>query len=178
MKVGILVEGDSDRSVVEAIVAKAAPPGVAFHTVRMGGRAAFGSAYSTVIQLLAKGYRQVVCVFNTDTALSDVVAEQRRRIELPLAERGLLDRVSVCPAIPYAELWLLSALGIERDVRVSPWEQVERVLGTAGTAATAPVRLSDRIDLARACAAHPDLAAFVAVISGFAAEAQVLVEAS
>jgi hypothetical protein len=115
MKIGFIVEGDGDRAAVESVARKLLP-GVRIHTVRLGGKAALPTAYTSVIELLRKGYDHVFIVFDADTTDGKVAAAQRRTVEASLREHKLDERTTVVAATPTVEEWLTSRNGHDRGV--------------------------------------------------------------
>jgi hypothetical protein len=106
MKLGFLVEGDTDRLVVEAIARRILPRGISFHTVRVGGKAALMSAYTSAIVLLSKGYDHVILIFDADTQDPESVVKQQVAIETTLVDHHLQEKVTVVAAIPTVTAWL------------------------------------------------------------------------
>src|SRR5688572_12416467 len=104
MKIAFFVEGNQERAAVEQVARRLLPRGVKMHVVRLGGKAALGTAYTSVPEMLAKGYEHVFIIVNAATpqdAATDV-----RQVDSTLREYGLTDRATVLPAIPDLSAWL------------------------------------------------------------------------
>lgn len=65
MKLGFIVEDDTDKIIVETLARRFLSAGVQFHIVRSGG---FHSAYITVFKFLEKSYNHIMILFDTDSA--------------------------------------------------------------------------------------------------------------
>jgi hypothetical protein len=109
-KIGFIVEGDTDKTIVESLARKIFGPKFHVHAVRRGGKAALTWAYTSALVLLEdKGYAHVIVVADADTTDPDDVERQRRRLEGIMSEHHLgPDVVTVCMAVPVIDAWLLA----------------------------------------------------------------------
>ena len=120
-KLAFIVEGDTDRVVVETLARQvwSAPPKI--HTVRLGGKAAVPWVWSTVLALLdEKNYDHVVILLDADSTSPDDVEVQRAAIRAQLRQHHFgEEEVSIAFAVPELEAWLIAdrAKEPERDSR-------------------------------------------------------------
>src|SRR5208283_4726955 len=103
MKLGLIVEGDWDKVIAESLAKRVLPPSVHVQTVRLGGKAALTTAYTTVFTFLSRGYEHAVLLFDADSSIAEVVAERRRRVEASLVEHHVSDRATAIPVVPVIE---------------------------------------------------------------------------
>ncbi len=164
LRLGFIVEGNSDRVVVEWIARELLPLETHIRTVRLGSHAALPSAYTSVLTFVSKGYDQVVLVYDSDTTLPDAVSEQQRTAELSLNEHGLLDRVSVCPAVPEIEAWLVAGIAELDPTVADPKELLRRFLGPSFFSGVDMDRLAAAFDVSLARRRSPSFSQFVEAI--------------
>jgi hypothetical protein len=151
-RIGFIVEGDLDRSIVEALVLRLLA-GKPFEPqfVRVGGKAAFSSAYVTALKLLDSGrYEHVIVLFDADTVEPAEIEWQRERIEVTLRQHQLgPEDVSVCVAVPAIEAWLLTRyLDLEKPESLpNVKEELGRRLGGMCITPSRAARLAEELDL-------------------------------
>lgn len=161
LRLGFIVEGDSDRIVVEWIARRLLPPEAQVRTIRLGSRAALPTAFTSVLTFFAKDYDQVIVVFDSDSTLTEVVAEQQRDVELSLCERGLLHRVSVCPAVPEIEAWIAAGIPELELPLENPKVSLLQLLRSPAIGANEVARLEGMFDLSLARQRSPSFSHFV-----------------
>jgi hypothetical protein len=83
----------------------------------LGGKAALTTAYTAVFTFLSRGYEHAVLLFDADSSIAEVVAEQRRRVEASLAEHHVSDRATAVPVVPAIEAWLVEEDDPKRKLR-------------------------------------------------------------
>ena len=105
MKIGFLVEGNGDKAAVEAVARRLLPRGVRFHTIRLGGKPALGTAYTSVFDLLGMGYDHVVILINALSSDERTAGDDRIRVESGLAEHRLQEHATVIVAVPDTAAW-------------------------------------------------------------------------
>jgi hypothetical protein len=124
-KIGFIVEGDVDKQVIAALVARIVPT-VEFKVVRLGGKAALTTAHTTAALFLHRGYSRVFIVFDTDTTDKAEIETQRAAVESSLREHDLLADCTIVPIAPSIHVWMSSKfLDGDRPSRVS--ELVQRI---------------------------------------------------
>jgi hypothetical protein len=149
-RIGFIVEGDLDRSIVEPLALRllAGKP-FAPQFIRVGGKAAFSSAYVTALKLLdRRRYEHVIVLFDADTIEPADIEWQREHIEQTLRQHQLgPEDVSVCVAVPAIEAWLLTRYLENPESLADAKEALARQL--AGTRVTPSVaaRLAEELDL-------------------------------
>jgi len=149
MKLGFIVEGDSHKAILERLVPKlisaSSPIRCAF--IRLGGRGALSTAYTSAIVLLGKKYDHVFIIFDTYTGYPDAVAEQEERVAAGVRQFGLDEDVTVCPAVLQLESWLLAGLPDQDAKMFDPKSSLSAMLGKAYSGVDDGPGLADRIDI-------------------------------
>jgi hypothetical protein len=107
-KIGFILEGDSDRIIVETLARRILSQNVGFDTVRLGGIAALPSAYTTVLLFLDNDYHHVVLVIDADSRDESEYAWRKQSVEESLQRYHVLEEVTICTAVPSIEAWLLA----------------------------------------------------------------------
>ncbi|MDM8549973.1 hypothetical protein QUF72_07855 [Desulfobacterales bacterium HSG2] len=108
-KLGFIVEGDTDKVIIETLARRLLPSDTQFHTVRTGSKSElFHSAHITVFKFLDKAYNHVIALFDTDSTDQDSIGERVLNCEEQFRRYDLLKQVTVCPVIPEIEVWLLA----------------------------------------------------------------------
>jgi hypothetical protein len=102
MKLGLIVEGDSHKAILERLVPRlTSPPSpIRYAFIRLGGREALSTAYTSAVVLLGKKYDHVIITFDTYTGQPEGVAELEERVAAGVRQFGLEQDVSICPAVP------------------------------------------------------------------------------
>src|SRR5688572_8933187 len=95
MKIGFIVEGDTDKAIVETLARRILPRGTRLHTVRLGSKIALPTAYTSVIEFLRKDYDHVWIIFDADTTEESLISAERAEVEASLRKYGLHDRTTV-----------------------------------------------------------------------------------
>lgn len=167
MKIGFIVEGDTDKTVVEAIARKLLPSTMTFHTVRLGGKAALPTAFTSVIVILSKGYDHVVLLFDADTTQEELVERQKQEVEASLARHGVASHCTVCPVVRSIADWLEQGDPAGGKVTVArPLSLAERADREA-----AIQRASEALDLDLLRQRNPSFARFADVLASLAGRA-------
>lgn len=174
MRFGFIVEGDTDKAIAETLIRRMLPSSIQLHTVRLGGKIALPSAYTTVALFLDRGHEHVFILFDTDSTIASVIARQRREVEAPLREHHLLDRAAVCPVVPTIEAWLLAGMADQPDSVPDPKAELTRTLRIRPSDVGALARLATTIDLDLARRRNASFAEFTdAVLAAVHSEAEV-----
>ena len=107
-KLGFIVESTKDKMIVETLARRILPEAVQFYTVRLGHRSGFvTSAYITAFKFLTKLYAHVLVIFDTDSTDELEIENKYNHYEATFVKYGLTRDVSLCPAVPQIEAWLL-----------------------------------------------------------------------
>lgn len=160
-KLGFVVEGDTDRAILEALTRRLLPERFQTHFVRLGGKAALPWAYTTVLDFLQKGYSHVFIVFDADTSDPAQVRRQREENLAILRRHGLAEHVSLCIAVPEIEAWLLAGLQEGPEQAASPKRTVADRLGLTASNSVGWQRAAHELDLETAAARSASLSEFV-----------------
>jgi hypothetical protein len=111
-KLGFIVERDLHKLCVESLARRTAAqvhptlqPQLA--TIRVGDAPWQRYIFPEVVNLLARGCRRVLVVFDTNTTDAQDIASQVSTLRGPLAAAGLMDRVALIPVVPAIQRWLL-----------------------------------------------------------------------
>src|SRR5262245_20125869 len=100
-KIGFIVEGDSDKAIVEALGRRLLGKDFELFPVRLGNTIALPWAYATVLTLLEEKHCQhVILVLDADAVLERDVERKRCDIESMLIQHRLeKDEFTVCLAV-------------------------------------------------------------------------------
>jgi hypothetical protein len=162
-KLAFIVEGDTDATVVRALVERIAPPRTRLGFVRAGGKIGIYSASPSVAILQGKGYDHVFVIFDADTNDPTVVREQETRIVDMLRERGLTRGISVVPVVPTIEAWLLADVEEQPDSVANAKGRL-RELQRTGRLPDSVERIAERLKLEQLRNRSPSFAAFAQMI--------------
>ena len=129
--IAFIVEGLSDKVVVETLARRLLPPGVAYHTVPLGGKAALPTAYVTVLELLHNGFEHVFILFDSDSTRRSDIEDGVYEVAQTLGEHRISpELVTICPVVPEIETWLLANFKerpeIYRDIKMRLAEEMNR----------------------------------------------------
>ena len=169
-KIGLAVEGDIDKAVVEALGRRVLGDAARFHAVRQGGSFPLHHAWMTAQMLLdEKGYDHVIVLINTVSTLRREVDRKRAALEEQLAQHGFTEaEASVCTADPEVEAWLLAHFSERPEDSRDPAGDLARRLGVERLTVADATRLAEQIDLATARGRSPSLDAFLRTLEGAA----------
>ncbi len=174
-KIGFIVEGDTDKPIVEEIAQRVLSPrfgAVPFkvHAVRLGSEIALPWAYSSVLALLDESaYDHVVIVLDADSVRTTDVERKKRRIDEMMREHSLTsDEVSVCLAVPEIEAWLLTEDLEEPENHPDPKSKLEEKLQNRKLTAERAGQLAKELDITRDRKRSPSLEQFVSTLERLA----------
>jgi hypothetical protein len=169
VRIGFIVEGDSDMEIIRALAARVAPTeSASFHFVRLGGRAALPTAYTSAMVLLSKGYDHIIVIFDADSSEPEIIQERRSRVEDSLRRHRLLDLVAVCPAVPEVEAWVLAGMA-GADISVTrPKLELSRLAEEGGSGGVSQL-IARAFDPALAARRNPSFADFAGTMKALAA---------
>lgn len=167
MKLGFIVEGDAAKAVLEELIPRLLPAGraVEYGFVRLGGRAGLSTAYTSAIVLLSKNSDHVFIVFDAGSTLPAVVAEQKERVFAGVREYRLEADVTVCPAIPTIESWLLAGLRDQDPFAPDPTKRLGSMLGHPFDPAVDGPGLVAQLDLELASRRNESFAQFAEALA-------------
>lgn len=175
-KIGFIVEGDSDKLIVEEIARRVLstrldPDPFKVHAVRLGSKIALPWAYSSVLALLDEAaYDHVVIVLDADSARAADIDRKKRRIEETLREHRLTpNEVSVCLAVPQIEAWLLAPSISKPEDIPDPKLELERTELCGGKFEVDRARkIGSTLDIEVARRRSPSFEQFVSTLEGIA----------
>lgn len=170
LKVGFIVEGEHDRIVVETIAGRVLPDGATLRTVRIGGKAALGSIYSTVWAFREAAYDAVLVVFDTD---ADDLESQTTRVRRDLERHGIREGVAICPASPELEAWLLAMTTDDPESLARPRRRLAETLGRTPDAKDYE-RMARELDLEIVARRSPSFRAFLESLGSIGREPSAL----
>jgi hypothetical protein len=107
-KIAFIVEGDVDAEILGGLVPRLVPRQTKLHFVRMGGIAGIYSSAPTVELLRSKGYDRVFIIFDADSTDERTIGSKTARLRAMFQEHGIDEGVTVIPAVPSTEAWLLA----------------------------------------------------------------------
>ncbi|HFD40459.1 MAG TPA: hypothetical protein ENJ31_11510 [Anaerolineae bacterium] len=164
-KLGFIVEGDTDRIIVESFAQRLLPEGWRFHTVRLGGKAALPWAYTTVLMFLEEGYEHVIIVFDTDSLDEMEIARQKWEVVSTLEAHQVAHQTTVCPAVPVIEAWLLDDTydGWPESL-MQPQAALARQLGVSQLSPPVIRRQAMTLNIERAARRNSSLQCFITAI--------------
>lgn len=173
-KIGLVVEGDIDKVVVETLGRRVLGEGVRVYAVRQGGNLATRHTWATVQMLLdEKGYEHVIVLVDSDSILRREIDRKRAALEEQLAQHGFTDaETSVCTADPEVEAWLLTHFSEHPEESRDPKGEVARRIGRDPLTSEDAARIAEQIDLAAARRRSPSLDTFVATLERIARRSQ------
>ena len=170
-KIGFIVEGDTDKSVVETVARHLLGPNFHVHAVRLGGKAALPWAYATALRLLGdKGYAHIVVVLDADVSNDDPETIERLawQVRDQFRTHGLEDSTSICIAVPSIEAWLLSAYVEQPEAVLDPKPDLVRHLGVPALSPEVAERAARALDLTLARSRSPNFDHFARTLEGLA----------
>ena len=128
-KIGFLVEGETDRLIVETIARKILPDSDWVRVIRSGGGATLPWARDLVSLLLEeKDYLHVVVLVDADSINDRDIKSRRERVESMIDLDSFKGHASVCFAVPEIEAWLLAKYEPKPESYQHPKEYLTRLL--------------------------------------------------
>lgn len=158
-KIGFIVEGNTDRQIVEAMARQVLGERFLISTVRLGGLAALPWAYTTVFKFIEKGYSKIILVLDANSVDPEEIAEKKHRVEQSFREHALEERIEVCFATPVIESWLLAKFQENPEDESDPKTALQRREVTLDFRG-----LIEQLDLVEARRRSPSLDEFLKVL--------------
>lgn len=168
IKIAVLVEGDSDQRIVEALLQRVLDVDAKTSVIRFGGQAAVPWLHSTSMQLLREEHcSHVYILVDADTVEPEKIRKRKTTIEAPLRRHNLNDEeVSVHFAIPAIESWLLASYEPKPETVKNPKKRLVEIFREQHKAIT-PDTLAEEtkaLDISKARHRAPSLNAFLTAI--------------
>ncbi|MBI1929050.1 hypothetical protein HYR99_32990 [Candidatus Poribacteria bacterium] len=161
VKLGFIVESHTDEIIVETLARCLLPSTAHFYTVPLGDKGGFYSAYTTVFKFLGKAYDHVIVLFDTDSTDPVEIEERQRRYEAQFKKYGLDKDVTLCPAVPQIEAWLLANYVEHPEQHAHPGEKLAEALQVKKLTEDCIKQLAQTADIDVMKNRNPSFAAFV-----------------